>query len=69
MKYKKSLFFMFFLLGLIVGLLSMYFLLSWSIFEALEHSSGIIQNLNIDLNETQLVDSLMDYANRSGGFE
>lgn len=69
MKYQKSLIFAFFLLGIIFGALAMYFLISWSVFEALEHSSGIIQNLSIDFNETQVVDAMFDYVNKSGGFK
>ena len=54
------------ILGIIIGMIIMYFMFSYSFEHFLSHSNGIITNMNINLNETKLVEGVTKFMINRG---
>jgi len=59
---------LFLLLGVILGMVIMYLLFTFSFERILDASDGIIQNVNIDFNETKVVDGITNWVYNSDKF-
>jgi len=57
---------LFLLLGVMLGMIIMYFLFIFGFERLLNASQGIIQNVNINFNETKIIEGLEKFVNQSG---
>ena len=51
-------------IGIIIGMILMYFVFTLSFERILEASNGIIQNMQVNLNETKIVDRVFEVISK-----
>lgn len=51
------------LVGILIGMIVTFFIITISIERILDASQGFIDNINIDVNETKIVESTFKYLN------
>ena len=54
------------IIGVVIGMLIMHFIYIYSIEKLLTASNGIFQNMQINFNETKMVDRIMEIYNATG---